>query len=200
MLEYLILGATFAFAAAVQPGPLLTYLINQTLSKGWKHTLPAAFAPLISDGPIIVLVLLLLNQIPAWFVKFLHLGGAVFLFYLAFRSYLSWKNFSMAIPAESKKGQTLISATVVNLLNPAPYLGWSLVMGPLFIKGYNETPILGFSLIISFYVVLIVCLILIILLFAFARNIGPSVNRITLGLSIIALFFFGVYQAWMGFS
>jgi threonine/homoserine/homoserine lactone efflux protein len=198
MLSYIIFGFTFAFAATVQPGPLLTYLISQTLSKGWRHTLPASFAPVISDGPIIILVLLLLNQIPPWFVKFLHFGGALFLFYLAFGSYKSWKSFNMAIPVESKTGQTLMKATLVNVLNPAPYLGWSLVMGPLFLKGYNETPLNGISLIVSFYVTLILCLMGIIFLFAYAKNIGPRVNRITLGLSVIALICFGIYQLWMG--
>ena len=57
MYEYMILGITFAFAAAVQPGPLQTYIVSQTLTKGWKRTLPAMFAPVLSDGPIIILVL-----------------------------------------------------------------------------------------------------------------------------------------------
>jgi threonine/homoserine/homoserine lactone efflux protein len=56
MSTYLILGMAYAFAAAVQPGPLQTYLISQTLSHGWRRTLPAAFSPLIGDGPVIVLV------------------------------------------------------------------------------------------------------------------------------------------------
>jgi threonine/homoserine/homoserine lactone efflux protein len=198
MLGYIVFGFTYAFAAAVQPGPLLTYLISQTLSKGWKQTLPASFAPVISDGPIIILVLLILNQIPVWFIKFIHFGGAAFLFYLAFGSYKSWKNFSLELPKESKTGQTLMNATLVNILNPAPYLGWSLVMGPLFLKGYLETPLNGISLIISFYVTLIGCLMGIIFLFAYAKNIGPRINRITLGLSVIALIFFGIYQLWMG--
>src|SRR5574340_674780 len=98
MLSYLIFGFTYAFAAAVQPGPFLTYLISQTLSKGWRHTLPACFAPLLSDGPIIVLVLLMLSQIPMWLVRFLHFGGALFLFYLAVGAYKSWKNFNADIP------------------------------------------------------------------------------------------------------
>lgn len=46
MTTYLILGITYAFAAAMQPGPFQTYVIAQTLSRGWKRTLPAAFAPL----------------------------------------------------------------------------------------------------------------------------------------------------------
>jgi threonine/homoserine/homoserine lactone efflux protein len=197
MLSYIIFGFTFAFASAVQPGPLSTYLISQTLSKGWRHTIPASFAPLISDGPIIILVLFLLNQIPLWFIRFLHLGGALFLFYLAFGSYKSWKDFNAEIPAPGGNGQTLLKATMVNILNPAPYLGWSLVMGPLFLKGYSETPINGISLIISFYSTMILSLMGIIFLFAYARNLGPKVNRITLGVSAAALICFGFYQLWM---
>ena len=73
MLGYLILGITYAFTAAVQPGPFQTYLISQTLSNGWRSTLPAAIAPLLSDGPIIILVLLVLSRMPGW----LEQGGIV---------------------------------------------------------------------------------------------------------------------------
>jgi len=199
MLSYLIFGITYAFAAAVQPGPFLTYLISQTLSKGWRQTLPACLAPLISDGPIIILVLLLLSQIPAWLVRFLHFGGAIFLFYLAAGSYKSWKNFNSEEKVEIKtSNQTLLKATFVNILNPAPYLGWSLVMGPLFLKGYSETPLNGIALIISFYTTLILTLAAIVFLFAFSRNLGPRVNKITIGISVIALVCFGFYQLWIG--
>ena len=71
-------------------------------------------------------------------------------------------------------------------------------MGPLFLKGYHESPINGIALLISFYVTLILCLAGIIFLFAFTRNLGPRVNKITIGLSVIALICFGVYQLWMG--
>jgi threonine/homoserine/homoserine lactone efflux protein len=52
---YILQGIGYGFAAAAQPGPFQTYLISQTLIKGWKPTLPAAFAPFLSDGPIIAL-------------------------------------------------------------------------------------------------------------------------------------------------
>lgn len=199
MLSYLIIGITYAFAAAVQPGPLLSYLISQTLNKGWRHTLPACFAPLLSDGPIIILVLLLLSQIPLWMVRFLHFGGSLFLFYLAFGAYNAWKNFNAEKSSEVQSAnQTLLKATFVNILNPAPYLGWSLVMGPLFLKGYHESPINAIALLVSFYVTLILGLSGIIFLFAYSRKLGPRVNKITIGLSVIALIGFGIYQLWMG--
>ncbi|MBK9210593.1 MAG: hypothetical protein IPL71_20865 [Anaerolineales bacterium] len=57
-----------------QPGSFQTYLISQTLTRGWKRTLPAALAPLISDGPIILICLLLLSQVPDWLKRFLHIA------------------------------------------------------------------------------------------------------------------------------
>ena len=38
----------------------------------------------------------------------------------------------------------------------------------------------------------------IIILFAFARNLGARINRAMIGLTAIALAGFGVYQIWLG--
>jgi len=75
VLSYLILGITYAFAAAVQPGPLQTYLISQTLKKGWRSTLPAAFAPIISDVPIFLLALFLLTSMSDGLIVVLRIAG-----------------------------------------------------------------------------------------------------------------------------
>lgn len=201
MLDYLILGFTFGIAAAAQPGPLQTYIISQTFTNGWRRTLPASFAPLISDIPIIILVLFLLSQVPSWLIQFLHLAGALFLFYLTYDTYKTWKKYDVKKKAEAQSNQqTLFKAVLVNFLNPNPYLGWSLVMGPLFLKGYREAPINGTALIIGFYATLVVGIAGIIILFAFARNLGPKVVRIMLGISVVGLAFFGLYQLWLVFK
>ena len=199
MLNYLIFGITYAFAAAVQPGPLQTYIISQTIKKGWRKTLPTAFAPVVSDGPILILVLFLLSTIPDNFIIVLRIGGGVFLLYLGLRAFKSWREFDEdeTISDESNK-HTLLSAVFVNLLNPAPYLGWSLIMGPLFLEGWRIAPINGITLILGFYVTMIITLVGIIILFGFARELGPKVSKILLGLSSIALFIFGFYQLAQG--
>lgn len=201
MTAYLIFGITFGLAAAFQPGPLQTYIISETLGNGWRKTLPVSFAPLLSDGPIIILVLFILSRIPAWFIQFLHLGGAIFLFYLTYESYISWKNFEKnKAPAVKSGHQTLFKAALVNILNPNPYLGWSLVMGPLFLKGYSEAHINGILLIVSFYATIIIGIAGTIFLFAFARTFGPKVIKILLGISVIGLACFGFYQLWLGLN
>jgi len=199
MVSYLTLGITYAFAAAVQPGPFQSYLISQTLSKGWRRTLPVAFAPLLSDGPIIVLVVILLSRIPGWFVNVLQCVGGVFLFYLALNALKAWRNFNTetAIHSTSNR-QSVMQAVVVNILNPNPYLSWSFVMGPLLLRGWRETPVNGIALLAGFYVSMIVSLMGIILLFAFAKTLGPRVTRPLIGVSAIALACFGIYQLWFG--
>ena len=98
MWPYILQGIVYGFAAAAQPGPLQTYLISQTLRKGWRRTLPAAFAPLFSDGPIIALSLLILSQIPPWLQRSLYIAGGLFVLYLAYGVYKSWKNFDPDLP------------------------------------------------------------------------------------------------------
>ena len=201
MLSYLIFGITYAFAAAVQPGPLLTYIISQTLKKGWRSTLPAAFAPVISDIPILILILFLLSTMPDSFIFILRIGGGLFLLYLGFRAFKSWQEFDADQPILNESGQqTLFNAVFVNLLNPAPYLGWSLILGPIFIEGWKLAPINGIAMIIGFYVTMILTLAGIIILFGFARKMGPKVSKILLGLSSIVLFAFGIYQLWLGIN
>ncbi|MCX7707869.1 MAG: hypothetical protein N2204_07660, partial [Anaerolineae bacterium] len=93
-LAYLLQGAGFGLAAAAQPGPFMAYLIGQTLAHGWRRTLPAALAPLISDGPIIALMLLVLTRLPDSFRVALYLAGGVFILYLAHGAYRNWRQYA----------------------------------------------------------------------------------------------------------
>ena len=191
MLTYLILGMTYAFAAAVQPGPLQTYLISQTLSHGWRRTLPAAFSPLISDGPVIVLVLLVLSRVPAWLAQGLRLAGGVFVLYLAWGAVKAWRTYDAQDTAPVPS--SLLRAALVNVLNPNPYISWSLVLGPPLLKAWRETPAHGVALLAGFYGVMVLSLAGTIVLFAAARNLGPCVTRLLIGLSSVALACFGCY-------
>lgn len=198
---YLLFGITYGFAAAVMPGPLLTYLISQTLDNGWKCTLPAAFSPLLSDIPIAILVLLALSHVPAQLIQILQFAGGFFILYLAISAIKAWRNYDIKNTTSVQSiRQNVLKATMVNLLNPSPYLGWSLVIGPLLLKEWRETPVNGITLLMSFYGIMIISLIGIIMLFAAARNIGPKVNRAMIGISALALACFGFYRLWLGIT
>ena len=199
MFAYLIFGITFAFAAAVQPGPFQIYIISQALSKGWKSTLPAALAPLLSDGPIIILVLIVLGNVSESFIHILQSGGGVFLLYLAYHAYktLQTNDKTEALIVQSGK-KTLFKAVLINLLGPGPYLEWSLVLGPLLVEGWRKAPINGVVLVAAFYTTLVISLSVIIFIFASACKLGSKVTRIAARISVVGLIAFGLYELWVG--
>jgi len=199
MWAYLLQGIGYGFAAAVQPGPFQTYVIAQTLRNGWRQTLPAALAPLISDGPILILTLFVLSRVHAWFERFLFIAGGLFILYLACSAFSAWRNFDEArIDTGSAGRQSAVRAAMMNALSPGPYLYWSLVTGPILLTGWRQAPANGVGFLVSFYATMVLCLGTIIVVFGTARQLGTKVNRMLLGVSAIALAGFGMYQLWLG--
>lgn len=198
---YLLQGLGYGLAAASQPGPFQTYLISQTLTRGWKQTLPAALAPLVSDGPIILICVLVLSQVPVWLQRLLYIAGGLFILYLAYGAFKSWENFNSQTPQiEFNQQQSVLKAALMNALSPGPYIFWTLVTGPILLKGWRETPVNGIGFLAGFYVTMIGSLAAIILVFGTAARMGPKVNRVLLGVSTIALFCFGLYQLRLGIA
>jgi threonine/homoserine/homoserine lactone efflux protein len=199
MTSYLLLGAAYAFAAAAQPGPFQAYLISATLTRGWRRTLPAVLAPLLSDIPIIALVLLVLTRVPPPVVDAIRLAGGVFLLYLAAGALAAYRrNGSPRAGTPSLAARTVLEAAIINLLNPNPYLSWSFVLGPLLLEAWHAAPAYGIALLASFYGTMIAATAVILVPFAGARALGPRIGRVMLGASAAALAAFGVYQIWTG--
>lgn len=199
MISYIALGITLGFAAGIQPGPFQAFLISRTLQDGWRHSLPAAFAPLLSDAPAIALALLLLTSVPVWMENVLHFAGGFFVLFLAYNAYRAFKNYSFdqaSLPPS--RSQNLLKAVGLNLLNPNPYIFWSLVSGPLLLKAWREAITNGVAFVSSFYGSMILTCAGIILLFAGIGRLFPKVNRILIGISVVALALFGFYQLWLG--
>ena len=196
---YLLQGTGYGFSAAAQPGPFQAYLISQTLARGWRHAFPAAFAPLVSDGPIIALCVLVLSQVPQWLQRGLYLAGGCLLLYLALGAYRNWRLYDLGAPAASAEaGRGLLHAALMNALSPGPYIYWTLVTGPILLRGWRESPAMGLSFLLGFYVSIVLSLLLIVAVFSASRQLGPRLNRAMLGVSVLALLGFGAYQIWQG--
>jgi threonine/homoserine/homoserine lactone efflux protein len=182
MLEYAFIGGGFAFAAAIQPGPLQAFLLSSVAQNGWKRTLPASLAPLLSDGPIALLILLVLNRMPESVSRVLQATGGILLLYLAWASCMRWKRQTTTIPEEGgSTPRTLIQAASVNFLNPNPYLGWSLVLGPAVVNAWHQSPGNAVALIVAFYATMVTVLACTIILLGTTRFLGPR-GRVHLSL------------------
>jgi threonine/homoserine/homoserine lactone efflux protein len=201
MFADVIPGIVYGFAAAVTPGPLSTYLLSQAVSVGWKRTLPAAFSPLLSDGPVVLLVLAVLSRVPLSLIRYLRLFGGVFILYLAFEAWKSWRDFWVRDETGGKGRQSnLVKAAIVNWLNPNVYISWSIVMGPMVLHGWRKAPVIGVGLLLGFYGTLIATMIGMITVFASAGALGLKVRRGLIGVSSLALAALGLYQLWLGLT
>jgi threonine/homoserine/homoserine lactone efflux protein len=199
MIGYVLQGFLFGFAAAVQPGPLQAYIVLQTVKNGWRRTIVFAIVPILSDLPIIVLVVFVLAAIPAIWVVGLRLVGGVFMIYLAANAVCSAGSMAdVADEGGQSRRRGLLQAVMINLLNPNPYLYWGLVTGPILLTGWRESPWNGIGLIAGFYATLIFFNAMIILLVSSARRLNSQLRRILVVCSAAGLGFFGAYQIVKG--
>lgn len=200
MLIYLTQGLVLGATAAVQPGPFQAYLLSQTLRYGWRKTLPAAFAPLLSDGPIVLLVLFVLTSASAWLLSALQIAGGLFMMYLAYGAYRNYRSAVTTELADVPAGpqHSLLKGALLNALSPNPYIFWATIAGPIFIAGWRETPRLGLSFLLGFYVALIGGFMAFIALFALTERLDARVTRLLSAFSAATLLAFGLYQLSQG--
>lgn len=200
MIAYLIQGIVLGFPAAAQPGPFQAYLLAQTLKNGWQRTLPAALAPLLSDGPVIIIVILILTQLPDNFLRYIQIAGSLFLFYLAWQAFKTFRNYDFTVPQGTDSNQqNVLEAALTNFLSPNPWLFWVGVGGLKLLEAWQELPLYGLLFLIGFYFMLVGGSAGFIILFGFMGNIDPRFSRVLTGLSAVALAVFGLYQlvtAW----
>ncbi|MCB8924729.1 MAG: LysE family transporter [Ardenticatenaceae bacterium] len=200
MFLYLLQGLGYGGAAAAQPGPFQAYLLSQTLKNGLRSTLVAALAPLMSDGPIVLLVLLVLTQMPDWFVAALRFGGGFFLLYLAYKAFRSAREMVVTAVTQptTEKRQSIREAALMNMLSPNAYIFWSTIAGPIFLEGWRQAPTHGLAFMIGFYGALIGGFMGFVVLFGVLGQASPKLNRVLGFVSAVALFGFGLYQIWLG--
>ena len=96
--------------------------------------------------------------------------------------------------SEGSAGRTLLGAMGVNLINPNPWLGWTLIMGPALISAWHDGPASAAALLISFYAVIVGMTALIILLLGTTSLLSPRLRHSLILLSAIILAGLGVYR------
>lgn len=198
MIAYLLQGLILGFPAAAQPGSMQAYLLAQTLKNGWRQTLPLALAPLISDPPIVLLMLLLLTYTPPLFLAILQIMGGCFLLYLAWGA---WKGMKTAVsiappPDSAQKG--LFKAALLNALNPNPYIFWATIAGPILLTALRESVWHGAAFLLGFYATLVGGFAAFVGLFSLTGKLSAQANRWLNGAVVVVLGLFGAYQLWKG--
>lgn len=203
MIAYFLQGFALGFPNAALPGPFQAFLLSQTLKNGWKSSLPIALAPLLSDGPIILLVLLILSRVPKLALGIIQTAGGFFILYLAYGAYKSFRAAGAGQPELKEKHpgrHGIFKGALLIILNPAPYLFWSMVGGPILIRGWQTAANNSIAFLAGFYGTLITGFAIFIWLFGTVGQINPKVNKVLTCISCAALLIFGFWQLYRGVS
>ena len=153
-LGFLFSGMVFGLAAGISPGPLIALVFSETIKYGKKEGFKIAFAPLITDLPIILFVLLILSRLTKYdlVLGVITLFGAVYLIYLGVENLIVKINkFEVKL---EKKG-ALKRGIIANFLSPHPYLFWLFIGGPMVLKSLNMHVFATILFILGFYSLLV---------------------------------------------
>lgn len=119
-----------------------------------KKGVRVAFAPIISDIPIIIICLLFLSLISTY-TSILGIISIIGGLYLGYLSYESFKTKILTGDINLEKPKSLTKGVTLNLLNPAPYLFWITIGGPIIIPAYAESALSPLWFTIGFYALLV---------------------------------------------
>jgi threonine/homoserine/homoserine lactone efflux protein len=202
MLTLLTQGVVLGFGAGTSFGALHNLLMNITLSRGWRYGLLVVLAPLLTDAPIILLMLFILEQFPPSAERLLPLIGGFFLLWLAWGAYQQYRNppdLSVSQPPDTRLSlQTLFKGMAVNFLNPAPYIFWGAVGGTLLREGFAQSIAHGIAFLLGFYGTLLAVMTLFVFLFDRLRQVDPRITRGLSLLSVVVMTGLGLSFIWQG--
>jgi threonine/homoserine/homoserine lactone efflux protein len=150
----LLTGALLGLAAGLSPGPLMTLVVTRTLQHGTRDGLLVAAAPLLTDVPIILFVLLVLNRLSDTgpVLAAVGLAGGAFVLHLAWQT---WRSGPPRGRPAATGGDSLLRGVAVNALSPHPYLFWASVGGPLILQAARGHPAAAWLFLGAFYSLLV---------------------------------------------
>ncbi|MFP4476264.1 MAG: LysE family translocator [Desulfatibacillaceae bacterium] len=187
-------GMALGLSATAAPGPLQAFLLSRAMERGARGTLPAALAPLITDGPIIALVLLVLSQTPEWLRDGLRLAGGGLMVWLAAGLLRAPRRPPEPDNLSGAGRRSLGEAVLLNALNPSPYIFWGLVGGPVIMEAWSRSAGHALSFAGGFYGAFVASQAGFILLSAAMGGLSSRIRRWLMVVSGAALAGFGIHQ------
>ncbi len=203
MIAYFLQGFLLGFPASATPGPMQAFLFSQTLKNGWRRSLQLALAPLISDIPIVLLVVFLLSNLPAWAISGLQIAGGLFLIYLAWGAFQSGKSSPMQEIQQDTPEHGLLKASLVNLLNPNPYIFWGTIGGVILLEAWRTSISNAIGFLAGMYLTLCGGFALFIIFFGLigsADRGDGNLSRWLAYISAVLLCGFGIFQLSRGIA
>jgi len=154
MINFLFVGIILGLSAGLSPGPLLALVISETLRHDIRAGMKVALAPIVTDLPIILISLFILEKLVNFqtILGFVSFAGGIFLLFLGYQS-LTAQGVDLDIQWVSPK--SLTKGVFTNFLSPHPYLFWLTIGAPTMTNAISLHPSAGIAFIGGFYVCLV---------------------------------------------
>jgi threonine/homoserine/homoserine lactone efflux protein len=180
----------------------------QTLSFGRQYGLWLILAPLLSDLPVVLIVLVILGRAGDSLLSLISIVGGGFIFYIAWGVWGQLQaggiNLDLDDAESSQQYPDIVlglrRTMIINVMSPGPWLFWGTVIGPLFIEAWDDSPTNGLTLVVGFYTVFLIVLAAGVLLFHQARRMGEQVVNRLMWLGMAILIVFGTLLWWQGLN
>ncbi len=200
VLAFAFAGATLGLSGGLAPGPLTALVVRQSLTGGTREGMKVALAPLVTDGPLLLLGAFLATTLAEAepILAAISLVGAGFLLFLAYESLQATE---LAFDPSTAPTGTVWKAIATNLLNPHPYVFWLAIGGPLVAQAASSGPASTAAFLTTFFGCLCGSKM------AIAWAVGANRDRLsgplygwTLRALALALFAFALLFAWDGIT
>ena len=154
MINFLIIGSILGVSAGFAPGPLLVLVISETLQGDVKSGIKVALAPIITDLPIIILTLFILEELSDFhrILGMVSLAGSCFILYMGLKSIMTK---GVRLNPQEINAAPLRKGILANALSPHPYLFWVSVGAPMMTRAVQVNIIVSLAFIFSFYTFLV---------------------------------------------
>jgi len=186
-----MLGAGIGFVSGVSPGPVLTLVVSETLKGGWLRGAAVAAGPLLADGPIILVALTVMRELPPGMIPAISAIGGVFLLYLAVTTGLSARHATLPKTGRVAARGGLLTGLLARALGPHPYLFWFLVGGPAVLQAQHDSWAAVGAFLVGYYATIVGSNVgLALLLHRWVRLLSERIYR---GVLLVASLILAVY-------
>jgi threonine/homoserine/homoserine lactone efflux protein len=151
----LLLGIALGLGAGLSPGPLLGLVLTSTLKRGLGAGVRIALAPLLTDAPIVLLSVFVLESLPAAAVRALGVVGGAYVIYLGTQALRGARTAELSAARNASSRRDILRGALVNALSPHPWLFWLSAGGPLLVNAWGDAPVRGVTFLVGFYGLLV---------------------------------------------
>lgn len=198
-MEVLLTAAVLGLTAGISPGPLLALVLSSTLERGFGAGARVSLAPVLTDGPIVLVALFVLKDLDSSWLALITLLGGLFVIWIGVQTVRSARQEVALEPTGGGGAHDLARGALVNLLNPHPWLFWISVGGPMLIDSWRRSPLLAIGFLVVFYGLIVGSKILFAWITARGRRFitGIWYRRLLAGSGLL-LIGLGALLAWRG--